>query len=854
MRQDWRAEWEGELEHRAAALSRWSPSPWRLRAELARRSAGAFWDALWLQSSQWYSLRLFSRHWRLAAAAVLSLAGALAATVVGFAAFNALLLRPPGVHDPRALQFIHVREGANAFGSVSYAEFTDYREGSRAFADIAAFPYSISTAEVTTADRRESILLTQVSTNYFPVLGIDAVLGTLAFNAATDAPDAAVIAHHLWIRLGANPHIVGTSIRINDTPLIVTGVVPDTFSGMTLVWKPDVWVPLKTAERIFSSDPRQLTDRRQRWLHLVGRLAPGVSRQQALDDVTRVSSRLALDHADTDAGRTAVLTNVTVTPPGDRGWMSVLLGGLLSLTLLALIVACANVVNLLLGLTASRRHEMLVRAALGASRAQLAGPVLRESLTLALVSGGLGFGLAVLALRTLAATSIPMGSLWPSPSLDIRPDGRVFALTLITTLAAGLAVGVPPALRAAADGLSGAITREMGSGDRRRGRARNLLVVIQMAVATIVMIGLGVSLRSAVSLERAPLGFSAPHLDYITMNLAHSGYDEQTGRQFYGRALERVAAVPGVSAVTLADNPPLAGFPREPVRDDSGVLPQSPSVDTPFATVDDSYFDAIGMKVLAGRAFDSRDRPGRPPVVMVNATLASRRWPGAPVIGQHLRVGNGRQRVEVIGVVPDSRYDDIAEAPTPFVYFPLGQRYTPAITIIARTSARNVPGAQAIVAPLFALNPRLAVTGIMTVEDIRGLYLVLPRMIALTTTVLATLTLALAILGLYSTVFYSVSQRQIEMGIRVALGAEPSDIVKAVLRGTAGVAVLGAGLGLLGGLALLPLAGSVLYGIGRVEPLVLGSVVAASLAIALTTAYGVARPWMRLTSVDLLRR
>ena len=480
------------------------------------------------------------------------------------------------MRDVLSLQFIHVRDDANPFGPVSYPEFTDYRERTRAFIDIAAFPYSISTAEVTTSDRREHVLLTQASTNYFPVLGIDAVQGTLAFDAAPDAPDAAVIARRLWTRLGDNPNIVGTTIRINDKPVVVAGVVPESFNGMTLVWNPDVWVSLKTAERIFSSDPRQLTDRSQRWLHLVGRLAPGVSRPQALDDVTRVSSTLARDHADTDARRTGVLTNVMVTPPGNRGWMSVLAGGLLSLTLLALIVACANVVNLLLALTASRRHEMLVRAALGAGRAQLAGPVLRESLTLAVVSGGLGFGLAVLALRTLARMSIPMGSLWPSPSLDIRPDVRVFALTLITTIAAGLAVGLPPALRAAADGLSGAINRETGSGDRRRGRFRSLLVVIQMAVATIVMIGLGVSLRSALALERAPLGFAAAHLDYITVNLARSGYDEQTGRQFYDRAVERVAAVPGVSAVTLADNPPLAGFPREAVRDESGVLPAEP--------------------------------------------------------------------------------------------------------------------------------------------------------------------------------------------------------------------------------------------------------------------------------------
>jgi predicted permease len=500
---------------------------------------------------------------------------------------------------------------------------------------------------------------------------------------------------------------------------------------------------------------------------------------------------------------------------------------------------------------------MLVRAALGASRLQLIAPLMRESVMIGLISGMLGYGLAYAALVQLSAFKLSIG-IWPSPAMDLRPDGLVLGITAVIAIVVGLGVGLLPAWRAASDGLSGAINRELMASEPRKARIRNVLVVIQMAVATLAMIGVGVSLRSFLKIEHVPLGFSARHLVYAGVDLRRAGYDERAGRQFYERVRERVATLPGVEAVTLADNPPLSGFARDVVTaDTSPTPPDAKSESIPYAVVGNEYFTAIGMAVLQGRTFDSRDRSGSPEVVVINATMARQQWLRENPLGQRIRVGSGHRTVEVIGVVPDSKYEDLTEPPLPFMYFTLAQHYAHGVTVIARTAGRQ-PTVEAVMQELLNLEPRLATGGGfgggMTLDDLLRLSLLLPRAIAAIASVFGALTLALAVLGLYSTVFYSVSQRRTEMGIRVALGAQPIHIFKTVLGHMAWVALTGGVLGVGAGLALLPFASSIFYGIGSVEPLVLASVSLVSIVIALITTWVVARPWTQLSSLDLLRQ
>ncbi len=867
MRDEWRAEWDAELDHRERSLREWRTRGRGRRLDLVRRSIGAFWDALWLRSARWYSMRLFGRHWRLALAAVLSLSVALAAVTIGLAAYRTALMRPTGVNHAEALQFIHTRTPSNAFDAMSYEEFLAYRERARSFTDVAAFPYWISTGDLAVGDRHDPALMAQVSANYFAVLDVRPMLGSLRLRALPDDDvDGVVIGEQLWRRLGADPALVGASVHVNGAPVAIVGVVPQTYRGLLLAWAPNVWISPRTAERVVGSAPSLLTDRAQRWLNLIGRLRPGVTRDQASAEVLSIAAQMAREHPETNRERTAVLSNVSMTPPSDRGWMTTVFGGLVLIVLLGLIVAGANVTNLLLGLAASRRHEMLVRAALGASRAQLALPLVREGVVLGLISGAIGVAAAAVGLRRLATLALPVGSGWPSPTIDLHLDPGVFVTMMAVAIAAGLAIGLVPAMRAASDGLSGAINRELSVSEPRRGRVRGTLVVIQMAVATLVMVGVGLSIRSFVGLEHIPLGFSARHLTYASVNLERSGFTEQAGRMFYERMRTRMAAIPGVEAVTLASNEPLAGYLRERVLDADGRPWPAPQETTPLIVVDANYFAAIDMPILAGRSFDTRDRQGSEDVVMVNATMARRMWPDRNAVDEHLRIGSDHRLARVVGVVPDSKFDDLTESPLPAMYLPLAQRYVPDINVIMRSSKEQselkmldagvhetatMPIAQAM---LDLGGPSLAWNGGATLDDLIRMSLLLPRAIVAVSIGFGALTLALALFGLYSTVFYSVNQRRMEMGIRIAIGAQPLDVFTAVLRHTARVAAIGTVVGVAAGQALLPLASSILYGIGKVEPAVLMEVALVAAAVALLTTYAVARPWMRAAVADLLRR
>jgi len=464
LRAEWRAEWDAELDDREARASRW-PGARPRRFDLFRRSLGAFWDALWLQSRRWYTLRLFVGHWRLATAAVMSLTIAMAATVIGLAAYNAVLVRPPGVSDPSSLQFIHVRTTADPFGAASFPEYQDYRTRLSAFSDVAAFPYAISSIPFAMDSRREQAVVTHVSANFFQVLGIEPRLGRLALSSSSaDTDQMVVVSERFWRLLGADPGFVGSRIRLNDQSLVVSGIVPSGFGGMTWGFSPDIWMSLETARPVLGVAAAEFTNRGRDWLHLVGRLRPGITVTQAQTDAQLVATTIERDQPEANRGRTAVLTPLSVTPPGDRPWATKIFASLLFVVLLTLVVACANVVNLLLGLAASRRHEMLVRAALGASRLQLVGPLLRESLSVGLLSGLLGYGLAAVVLTQLSAWRPALGGFFPSPSFDLRPDLLVFVATFGIAIVAGLGVGLAPALRAASDGLSGSLQRESSTG------------------------------------------------------------------------------------------------------------------------------------------------------------------------------------------------------------------------------------------------------------------------------------------------------------------------------------------------------------------------------------------------------
>jgi putative ABC transport system permease protein len=854
-RAEWRQEWEAELAHREATLDAWRTSGGG-RHDLVGRTLGAFWDALWLRSSRWYSLRLFGRHWRLVFAAVLSLGSAIAATSVGVSAYNAVLLRPPAVKEPGALNTIYSHTPSEAYAPVSWLEYRDYATRTQAFSGIAAFQFGVSSSPLKDGDRSVQVVGVQTSTNFFDVLGIAPRAGRLTFRASGGEPLAEVaIGERLWQKLGADPSIVGRQITLNEHPVTVVGVVPKTFRGLMWGFNPDVWMPFETALQVFGASPTQLTDRTNRWIQMAGRRRPGVTVEQAAADTTLVAASIARERPQSNAGRSAVLTRLTLTPEDSRSAASMMLSALMLIVLLTLVVASANVTNLLFALTAARQHEMLVRAALGASRLQLVVPLVNESAALGLAAGACGCTVSWVGLRVLADTTIAIGGFFPVLSLDLRPNALVMAVTMAVSLAAGIAMGLAPALRSAAAGLTGDINQALAVGGPRKARARHALVIVQMAVATTVLVGVGVAIHSFVNVRHADLGFSARHLVFAGVDMHRSGFDDKTGPAFYEHVGLELAGKRGFESIALADNPPLLGYATDQVL----AAGEQPGPDghgaaTPYAIVNRAYFPTLGIGLLRGRTFDSRDRAGTQEVVVVNATLARRHWPNRDPIGQTLRIDNGNRVVQVIGVVPDGKYGDIDEDPLPFIYFDLAQHYRPDIVVIARSRGdRDEP--DTLVPALLDINPNIVLggVGILTLDDVLRVSLLLPRLLVWTTVAFGLLAVALAVFGLYGTVFYAVSQRRKEIGIRTTLGATPANLFRLVLRESGRVAMIGAGIGLAAGLALLPLASSIFYGIGRAEPVVLGSVALASVAIALLTTYVVVRPWTRLTPSELLR-
>src|SRR3954469_15046050 len=295
-RREWRDEWDAELHEQETRRTRFIGRLHGTRLALMRHSAGAFWDALWPRSSRWYTLRLFGRHWRLATAAVASLAVAIAALTIGLSAYNALMLRPPAVASPETLRFIHIRTPEDRFDAASFPEYTAYQTGTSAFSDVAAYPYSIASIGFKAGDRAQQVIAATVSDNYFAVLGILPRAGMLTLRTSPDREVLdVVIGEKLWRSLGADPRITGATIRLNDQPVTVVGVADGAFRGMTWGFEPQIWMSFRSAEKVMGSPPSELTDRTQRWLHMIGRLRPGATEAQAAAEVSSIAAGIAHD-------------------------------------------------------------------------------------------------------------------------------------------------------------------------------------------------------------------------------------------------------------------------------------------------------------------------------------------------------------------------------------------------------------------------------------------------------------------------------------------------------------------------------------------------------------------------------
>lgn len=803
-----------------------------------------------------FSLRILRKHWKLSGIAIFSLSIGMAAGTTGFSIFNALLLRPPAVAAPEQLVTVYASTPTTEFNNVCYDDYKYYRDNNHVFSGVLAFPYSIALTRISVEHRSTFGLVNSVSDNYFSVLGVRPALGRTFMRGDDDTKTAAaVLSYPYWKWLGSDPAILGKSVTIGRVQLTIVGVMPKNFAGTIFSDLPDVWYPLSMDAAFNPQGHDWRTDRNNRLLGLIGRLKPGATRQQARADLQTLSKRLEAAYPNTNKDRVAKLSDTRMIPPDSVGDATTIASILLAVVALVLFAACSNVANLLLALTSARRHEILVRAALGATRVRLIRQVLFDSALVAIGGGTCGYCFAALGMRQLLHFKpyIPGLGLLPL-TIDFRPDGTVVAVSIVLMLLAGVATGLVPGLYASTPNLAGALSGEIAIGGTRKGRVRNGLVAIQVAACTLVLIGMGLCARSLSNLWHTALGFDAHNLAIMNADPQTPPLNEEQGRNFHAKMRLAASQVYGVASVTLASSVPVSndGGSSEQVRIEGSELAGQHGASISYAVVDDAYFSTLGIPLLAGRGFAPTDVPKGPEVIVVNHLMAEKYWPGQNPIGKTARIENGNRLVTVVGIVGDGKYIDVDESPQPFMYFDLNQRYQPTVCLIARTAGNPRQWLVPLSSALSKLSPDLDFQG-LTMSELIDFDLYVPRITLICITAFGALAFLLAAVGLYGAVFYSVSERKKELGIRVALGAEPRDLWRMILRQTSIVTAGGVSFGILAGIVASALVRSLLYGIHPVEWLVLVFVALAMGAMTVLTAYSAARRWLQADPMESVR-
>jgi predicted permease len=642
-------------------------------------------------------------------------------------------------------------------------------------------------------------------------------------------------------------------IQMNGTGFSVIGVAPEGFKGVNAIGGPELWVPSMMHREVL---PAQLSgyfdDRRALMFQVAGRLQPGTRVEQASVAAATVGARLAQTYPGPNKDRTFTavpLTEATIFP----GIRQVLVQGgivLMAVVGLVLLIACSNVASLLLAKASARRKEISIRLSLGAGRLTLVRQLLVESVLLALLGGAAGLVVAFWGRDFIWAFRPPF---LQQAMLDLSLDAPVLAFTGLVALATGVLFGLAPALQASRPDVV-EVLKEEGRGNGASGRAtlRNGLVVAQVALSVVALIAAGLFLRSLGSAQGTDPGFEAERLAVISVNPGQQGYEDGRAEQLYRQILERSGSLPGVLGAALAANLPLVGgFARtvflegEPGPDEGG---KGVMVNT--NVVSPGYFEVMGIGSLGGRDFDDRDRPGAVPVVIVNAKMAEQLWPGQEAVGKRFTFYGEEHPVEVAGVVSNSNYVTIGEAPQPAAFLPLWQNPADTMTLHLRSAGEPGPALLAARREIRRLDPELPLTNAWTVGEVIDQSLWAPKLGVALLAVLGALALSLAAVGLYGVMSFWVSQRNREIGIRMALGAHAPSVLRMVL----GQGMLLVGLGLaVGGFASWLLSSSLralLFGISPSDPVTFGAVILLLLGVALAAC---AVPALRAVRIDPLR-
>ncbi len=805
-----------------------------------------------------FSLRTLARSPGFAAMAVLSLALGIGANTAIFSFLNKLLLQPPPVAAPGELARLYtVRTTPTDYNLLSYPDYLDYRDRNRTLAGVAA--YRIVTGNIGNAGETQQAWGLMVTGNYFDVLGVKAVLGR-TFLPEEDRTEGThpvvVLSHAYWQkRFGGDPAVVGRKILLNTHPFTVAGVAPPGFHGAESIYLADFFAPILMQPQV-ETGGSWLRNRGLHMLTVIARRKPDVSLAQAEADLRSISEVLAQTHPAENEGRRAKLLNGVgvIFPDLERGivFFSSFLMAVIGLVLL---LACANIANLLLARASKREREIAIRLALGTSRARLIRQLLTESLLLAALGGAAGVALAAALLQVFAAVRPPI----PVPvETSYSIDWRVAAFALGLALVTGLVFGLLPALRASRPDLVTALKASLSEGGFKKSRLRSGLVVAQVALSLVLLAGAGLFLRSLGAAQKVDPGFETEKILMAAFETGNAGYDEVRGRAFAAALTERLTALPGVRRVALTHDVPFpinggqyTGVTKE--GEDPREARRRPNVF--YTQISAGYFETLGVELAAGRDFGASDTPDRPRVAIVNEAFARMHWPkDANVTGKRISTrGEKGPFLEIAGVVRDFRNATLGSPARPMIFVPVSQSYPGFLTAVVRVDGDPARLAGAVRGAIRELDPNVPILTLETMPEHLGLSLFVPRVAAAVLSFFGVMALVLASIGVYGVMAFLVSRRTREIGIRMALGASASDVRRAVFREGLTLAGLGLAVGLAGAVALGQAAASLLFGISPADPVALGGVTVLLTLVALLACAVPAQRAMRVDPMVALR-
>ena len=761
-----------------------------------------------------------------------------------------ILIRPyPLVpHQDRMFALIGTTRGVPGHNGLSYPDFVDLEKNSTLFESFIIDRITGTTLSV--GDRAERATIGIVSANYFDALGVRPILGRgFRPEEATgrNAHPVTVIAYRTWRdRYNSDPNIIGRTQYLNGAQHTVIGVAPERFHGTFVGYSFSFWVPTSMQET-FDTTGYKLEDRGARWIEGYAILKPGVSRQQAQAELNSISQRFEKDFLDTNRGHENQLVPLWKTPFNGAGNMSSTLAITMAVVFLVLLIACANVSNLLLARSLLRRHEMTMRLALGAGRRRLVRQLVTEGLLLSLIAVVGGIAVAYWCRNALVLAFPP-----PLPGTVIdypgQIDWRVLAVSAGICMASTLLFALVPAIRASDVDLSYALKAESGGvlGGSSRSRLRSALVLVQVSLSFILLAGTGLLLQSLIKMRNASPGFNASVVSSV-VDLFSAGYNVERAKIFHTQLLDRVRTLPGVESAALTRVIPFSYnvFSSAPIEVDGYQPPPNEQPTVEYIEVTEDYFTTLGISLVSGREFMRTDDENAPPLAIINETMAAKYWPGNDPVGQRLKVKD--RWMQVVGIAKNSNYRSKTETPVPFFYVPLRQNFRVQNSLLIRT--RETPGAMmpALAREVHAIDPNLAPLITDRLQDQIDEISYSQRLAVTLVAIFGAMALFLAAIGLYAVVSYTVSQGTRELGLRMALGASAKDLMRQVMSRGLLLTASGVAIGGVAAIMLTRLMGNMLYKISPHDPVAFGMAFAVITIASLAACF---LPAWRATRID----